>query len=188
MTRVATDIGGTFTDLVYITPNGTVGTAKSHSTPGQFEKGVMDVIQISQISPEAFSSFVHGTTVVINAITEKKGVKTALITSEGFRDVLEIGRGNRPDYFNLVYDKPKPIVSRYLRREVPGRINYKGVEASGWRSTRSPASHLRSGRTSSPLCRARRRPRCADARRPESGIGRSISGRSARFWRKPRAR
>ena len=130
MTRVATDIGGTFTDLVYISPDGTVGTAKSHTTPGQFEKGVMDVIQNSQISPAEFTSFVHGTTIVINAITEKKGVKTALITSEGFRDVLEIGRGNRPDFFNLTYEKPKPLVSRYLRREMPGRINYKGAEAT----------------------------------------------------------
>ncbi|MEM7348739.1 MAG: hydantoinase/oxoprolinase family protein, partial [Chloroflexota bacterium] len=69
-------------------------------------------------------------TIVINAITEQKGVKTALITSEGFRDVLEIGRGNRPDYFNLVYEKPAPLVTRYLRRELPGRINYKGVETT----------------------------------------------------------
>lgn len=129
MTRVATDIGGTFTDLVYVTPNGTVGTAKSHTTPGQFEKGVMDVIEAGGVSPNEFVSFVHGTTIVINAITEKKGAKTALITSQGFRDVLEIGRGNRPDYFNLNYKKPAPFVTRYLRREVPGRINYQGVDA-----------------------------------------------------------
>ncbi len=129
MTRVATDIGGTFTDLVYVTSTGTVGTAKSHTTPGQFEKGVMDVIEAGRITPSQFVSFVHGTTIVINAITEKKGAKTALITSQGFRDVLEIGRGNRPDYFNLEYNKPSPFVRRYLRREVPGRINYKGIEA-----------------------------------------------------------
>ena len=70
----------------------------------------------------------HGTTVVINALTERKGVKTALITTEGFRDSLEIARGNRPDYFNLDYEKPAPFVPRYLRREVPGRITYRGVE------------------------------------------------------------
>ncbi|MCG8352523.1 MAG: hydantoinase/oxoprolinase family protein [Chloroflexales bacterium] len=128
MTRIATDIGGTFTDLVYVTSAGTVGTAKSHTTPGQFEKGVMDVIEASGITPDAFISFVHGTTIVINAITEKKGAKTALITSQGFRDVLEIGRGNRPDYFNLEYKKPPPFVTRYLRREASGRINYKGIE------------------------------------------------------------
>ncbi len=139
MTRVATDIGGTFTDLVYIAPDGTVGTAKSHTTPSQFEKGVMDVIQSSHISPETFTTLVHGTTIVINAITEKKGVKTALITSAGFRDVLEIGRGNRPDYFNLVYKKPKPLVARYLRREVPGRINYKGGESAPLDLTGLPA-------------------------------------------------
>ena len=130
MTRIATDIGGTFTDLVYVSTDGTVGTAKSHTTPSQFEQGVMDVIAASGIAPSEFVSFVHGTTIVINAITEKKGVKTGLITSQGFRDVLEIGRGNRPDYFNLDYEKPKPFVDRYLRREVAGRISYKGEEAA----------------------------------------------------------
>jgi N-methylhydantoinase A len=127
MLRVATDIGGTFTDLVYVTPSGEVGTAKSHSTPAQFEKGVMDVIEASHISPREFVSFVHGTTIVINAITERKGAKVGLLTTEGFRDILEIGRGNRPDFFNLEYPKPKPFVTRYLRREIPERISYKGV-------------------------------------------------------------
>jgi N-methylhydantoinase A len=128
MLRVATDIGGTFTDLVFVTPDGEVVTGKSHTTPAQFEKGVMDVITASNIKPSDFESFVHGTTIVINAITERKGARAALLTSEGFRDVLEIGRGNRPDFFNLEYRKPKPIVPRYLRREVRGRINYKGIE------------------------------------------------------------
>lgn len=130
MLRVATDIGGTFTDLVFVTPDGTVVTGKSHTTPGQFEKGVMDVIAASHIRPAEFASFVHGTTIVINAITERKGAKVGLLTTEGFRDVLEIGRGNRPDFFNLEYRKPRPFVPRYLRREVKGRINYKGQETS----------------------------------------------------------
>ncbi len=129
MLRVATDIGGTFTDLVYVTPDGQVGTAKSHTTPGKFEKGVMDVIEASHITPKEFVSFVHGTTIVINAITERKGAKVGLLTTEGFRDILEIGRGNRPDFFNLEYPKPKPFVPRYLRREVPERISYKGIES-----------------------------------------------------------
>ena len=129
MLRVATDIGGTFTDLVYVTSEGEVGTAKSHTTPAQFEKGVMDVIEAKHISPSEFVSFVHGTTIVINTITERKGAKVALLTTEGFRDILEIGRGTRPDYFDLAYPKPKPFVPRYLRREVPERINYKGVES-----------------------------------------------------------
>lgn len=130
MLRVATDIGGTFTDLVYVTPEGEVVAAKSHTTPGHFEKGVMDVIHASNISPGEFVSFVHGTTVVINAITERKGAKTALITTRGFRDILEIGRGNRPDFFNFNYPKPKPFVPRYLRREISGRISYKGLEVT----------------------------------------------------------
>jgi len=129
MLRVATDIGGTFTDLVYVTPDGEVGTAKSHTTPGQFEKGVMDVIEASHVAPSEFVSFVHGTTIVINAITERKGAKVGLLTTEGFRDILEIGRGNRPDFFNLEYRKPVPFVPRYLRREVPERISYKGLES-----------------------------------------------------------
>jgi N-methylhydantoinase A len=130
MIRVATDIGGTFTDLVFVTPDGDVVTGKSHTTPAQFEKGVLDVISANQISPGEFASFVHGTTIVINAITERKGAKVGLLTSEGFRDVLEIGRGTRPDFFNLEYRKPEPFVPRYLRREVKGRTNYKGVETT----------------------------------------------------------
>src|SRR4051812_40897496 len=70
----------------------------------------------------------HGTTLIINALTERKGVKTALITSEGFRDSLEIARGNRPDFFNLFYRKPAPFVPRHLRREVPGRLAPSGAE------------------------------------------------------------
>jgi N-methylhydantoinase A len=129
MLRVATDIGGTFTDLVFVTPDGEVVSGKSHTTPAQFEQGVMDVIAANDIEPGEFASFVHGTTIVINAITEKKGAKVGLLTTEGFRDVLEIGRGTRPDFFNLEYRKPEPFVPRYLRRQVRGRTNYKGEEA-----------------------------------------------------------
>ena len=68
------------------------------------------------------------TTVVINSLTERKGVKVGLITTEGFRDTLEIARGNRPDFFNLHYQKPAPFVERYLRRELPGRMSYLGEE------------------------------------------------------------
>ncbi|MFO8153601.1 MAG: hydantoinase/oxoprolinase family protein [Thioalkalivibrio sp.] len=139
MLRVATDIGGTFTDLVFVTPEGEVVTGKSHTTPAQFEKGVMDVIEANDIEPGEFASFVHGTTIVINAITEKKGARVGLLTSEGFRDIIEIGRGNRPDFFNLEYRKPEPFVPRHLRREVGGRINYKGVETAPLELSEIPA-------------------------------------------------
>ncbi|MBU8769482.1 hydantoinase/oxoprolinase family protein [Cytobacillus oceanisediminis] len=124
--RVATDIGGTFTDLVYVNDEGEIGVAKSHTTPPHFEKGVIDVIEKSEIDQTAIKTFIHGTTVIINALTERKGVKTGLITTKGFRDVLEIARGNRPDLFNVRYEKPVPFVERYLRQEVEERLNYKG--------------------------------------------------------------
>jgi len=66
--------------------------------------------------------------VVINALTERKGVTVGLITTEGFRDTLEIARGNRPDFFNLHYEKPTPFVPRHLRAELPGRMTYLGKE------------------------------------------------------------
>ncbi|MEH7523268.1 hydantoinase/oxoprolinase family protein [Bacillus sp. JJ1503] len=124
--RVSTDVGGTFTDLVYVSNEGEIGFSKSNTTPPNFEEGVLNVLAKSQISLTEIETFIHGTTVIINALTERKGVKTALITTKGFRDVLEIGRGNRPDLFNVRYQKPKPIVPRFLRREVEERLNYKG--------------------------------------------------------------
>lgn len=124
--RVATDIGGTFTDLVYIDETGKIGVAKSHTTPPNFEHGVLNVIKESGIDTKLLDTFIHGTTVIINALTERKGVKTGLITTKGFRDVLEIARGNRPDLFNIQYKKPTPFVPRYLRKEIEERLNYKG--------------------------------------------------------------
>lgn len=124
--RVATDIGGTFTDLVYVDESGFVGVAKSNTTPPNFEKGVLDVIEKAGVKSEQLSMFIHGTTVIINALTERKGAKMGLITTEGFRDVLEIARGNRPDLFNVRYKKPEPFVERHLRLEVGERLNYKG--------------------------------------------------------------
>ncbi len=131
--RVATDVGGTFTDLVYFetdtaTGKQTIRTAKSDTTPPNFEAGVLNVLKKGEVDIAAVDFFAHGTTVVINALTERKGARTALITTAGFRDVLEIARGNRPDFFNLMYEKPAPFVARYLRREVAGRISYRGEE------------------------------------------------------------
>ncbi|MFB7142314.1 hydantoinase/oxoprolinase family protein [Gottfriedia sp. NPDC056225] len=124
--RVATDIGGTFTDLVFLDENGRIGVAKSDTTPPNFEQGVIDVMTKSGIQGDAIQAFIHGTTVIINALTERKGVKTGLITTKGFRDVIEIARGNRPDLFNVRYQKPTPFVPRHLRIEVSERLNYKG--------------------------------------------------------------
>ncbi|MFF2018550.1 hydantoinase/oxoprolinase family protein [Paenibacillus sp. NPDC058177] len=125
--RIATDIGGTFTDLVYVNDIGEIGVAKSDTTPGQFEQGVLDVIRRSGVNPYHIDDFIHGTTVIINALTERKGAKTGLITTKGFRDVLEIARGNRPDLFNVRYLKPAPFVPRHLRLEVSERLDYTGA-------------------------------------------------------------
>lgn len=125
--RVATDIGGTFTDLVYLDEQtGQIGVAKASTTPANFAQGVIDTLHKSGIKVPETTFFVHGSTVIINALTERKGAKTALITTRGFRDVLEITRANRPDLYNMYYTKPKPFVPRYLRLEVHERMNYKG--------------------------------------------------------------
>lgn len=131
--RVATDVGGTFTDLVCFEIDAATGeskivTAKSDTTPPDFERGVLNVLEKAGVDPASIDFLAHGTTVVINALTERKGVRVGLITTEGFRDTLEIARGNRPDFFNLHYEKPAPFVPRYLRRELPGRVSYKGDE------------------------------------------------------------
>lgn len=130
--RVATDVGGTFTDLVCIrsTVDGSdktqIITAKVDTTPPQFENGVFDAIASADLKPSEIDLFIHGTTVVINALTERKGAKVGLVTTRGFRDVLEIARGNRPDLFNFRYKKPPPFVPRHLRREITERVDYKG--------------------------------------------------------------
>ena len=132
--RVATDVGGTFTDLVCFetdveTGKHSVVTAKSDTTPPDFETGVLNVLAKGNVDPSEVSFLAHGTTVIINSLTERKGVKVGLITTKGFRDSLEIARGNRPDFFNLHYQKPIPFVPRYLRRELPGRMSYRGEES-----------------------------------------------------------
>ena len=125
--RVATDVGGTFTDLVcYDETTERTTTIKCDTTPPRFEQGVMDAIRDAGVDPADFRFFVHGTTVVINALTERRGARTGLITTRGFRDVLEIARGNRPDLFNFYFSKPAPFVPRHLRREVGERTTHKG--------------------------------------------------------------
>ena len=127
--RVATDIGGTFTDLIYLDEaTGETGMTKASTTPHNFAIGVEDTLEKSGINVPDTTFFVHGSTIIINALTERKGVKTGLITTRGFRDVLAITRANRPDIYNMYYTKPEPFVPRYLRLEVRERVNYKGEE------------------------------------------------------------
>jgi N-methylhydantoinase A len=125
--RLAVDIGGTFTDLVALdTATGAIVRAKADTTAADLSRGVLEALTQSRVEAPDVAAFIHGTTVVINAVTERAGVRTALITTSGFRDVLEIGRANRPDIYNLSYRKPVPFVPRHLRFEVGERMSYRG--------------------------------------------------------------
>lgn len=127
MTIVAVDIGGTFTDLAALDPeSGQLRFAKSLTTPPNFEQGALDCIGKSGIDAAAMQVLRHGTTVVVNALLERTGARTALVTTEGFRDILEIGRGNRPESFNILYSRLPPFVPRMHRFEVPERMDASG--------------------------------------------------------------
>src|SRR5919108_500787 len=124
---LAIDIGGTFTDLAAVDARtGELLLAKADSTPTRLQQGVLSALERSGLEPRDVGAFVHGSTVVINAITERRGARTAVVTTEGFRDVLEIGRANRPDLYNLSYRKPEPFVPRRFRFEVRERISHRG--------------------------------------------------------------
>jgi N-methylhydantoinase A len=126
--RIATDVGGTFTDLVaFDEASGRLTASKVLTTPTAFSRGVLASVEAADVDLADAAFFVHGCTVVINAITERKGARTALVTTAGFRDVLAIGRGNRPDMYNLRYHKPEPFVPRRLCFEVPERIDWRGA-------------------------------------------------------------
>jgi N-methylhydantoinase A len=127
MSVAASDIGGTFTDLVLFDPaSGETTIAKAPTTPRRLADGVVDSLEAGRVALGALAYLVHGSTVVINALTERTGVRTALVTTRGFRDVLEIGRGNRPDMYNLLCRKPVPFVPRRLRFEVTERVDRHG--------------------------------------------------------------
>jgi N-methylhydantoinase A len=124
---VAVDIGGTFTDLVaYDHEDGKVVYAKSPTTYGNFVEGILDCFAKVKLEPRTASFVNHGTTLVINSLIQRKGAKAALVTTKGFRDLLEIARGNRPDPFDLHYRRDEPLIPRALRFEVVERIGSKG--------------------------------------------------------------
>jgi N-methylhydantoinase A len=124
---IAVDIGGTFTDLVaFDHENHKVVYAKSPTTYDNLVEGILDCFRKAKIQPAEASLVNHGTTLVINSLIQRKGAKTALVTSKGFRDILEIARGNRPDPFDLHYQRDEPLIPRELRLEVAERMGSKG--------------------------------------------------------------
>jgi N-methylhydantoinase A len=123
---VGVDIGGTFTDVVVVAPDGGVRIAKSSSTPPNYSQGVLDGLEKLGIAGTEIGRFAHGTTAAINAILTKTGAKTGLITTNGFRDILEIRRGDRGDLFNYWWRPPEPLVRRPDRRGARERIAFDG--------------------------------------------------------------
>ena len=128
--RAAVDIGGTFTDVVFLGDDGRVLVKKVASTPDDYGRGVLagldECIRTLGIEPGDVTEIGHGFTVATNAILEGKGEKTALVTTAGFRDVLELGRIRTPRLYDLYYRKPPPLVERRLRFEVRERVSYEG--------------------------------------------------------------
>ena len=128
--RLAIDIGGTFTDLA-LEMGGTRHTAKVLTTPAAPERGVMNGVALilgqAGVKPSEIDVLVHGTTLATNAIIERKGAKTALITTEGFRDVLAMGNESRYDQYDLNIILPEPLVPRHLRLTVPERLDNTGA-------------------------------------------------------------
>ena len=129
--RVGVDSGGTFTDICLLEEStGLIAVWKVSSTPGDpsqaLAEGVGEALARVAAPASDVSYFGHGTTVATNALIQHRGAPTGLITSDGFRDLLEIGRQKRPDLYDLQADKPPVLVERRLRRQVPERLRHDG--------------------------------------------------------------
>ena len=129
--RVGIDIGGTFTDIVFLNSEGRLFTKKVPSSVDNYARaiveGMAEVFDEASITPKDIRELRHGTTVASNAILELKGARVGLITSAGFRDVLEIRTLRMPRLYDLAWEKPPSLVERYLRQVVDERINANGV-------------------------------------------------------------
>ncbi|HYV06795.1 MAG TPA: hydantoinase/oxoprolinase N-terminal domain-containing protein, partial [Blastocatellia bacterium] len=120
--RIGIDTGGTFTDFV-AARGPRIDSFKLPSTPRNPAEAILSgIARILAESGVAPSDIVHGTTVATNALLERKGARTALITTEGFQDVIEIGRQNRPEIYNLMVTRPAPLVTRELRFGITERV------------------------------------------------------------------
>src|ERR1700728_5419110 len=127
MITVAIDIGGTFTDLVgFDDKAGKFVEAKSLTTPHELTQGILDCIRKSGLDAAAIAELIHGSTTAINTLIERKGAKTGLIVTRGTRDVYIIGRGNRPEAYNLFFHRARPLVPRHLTLEIDERLYATG--------------------------------------------------------------
>ena len=128
--RAGVDIGGTFTDIVFTGDDGTLITKKLLSTPDDYSRAIVDginsILQTNGLSGSSIEEVVHGSTIVTNACIELTGAKVGLITTRGFRDVVEITRGRMPVLYDVSWQRPIPLAPRNLRLEVDERINTRG--------------------------------------------------------------
>jgi N-methylhydantoinase A len=128
-TRLAVDIGGTFTDVA-LEHEGRLSTTKVLTTPSAPEQGVKEgvaaILSVAGLAAEDVAIVIHGTTLATNAIIERKGARTALITTEGHRDVLALRNESRYDQYDLNIILPEPLVPRHLRLPVPERLDNEG--------------------------------------------------------------
>src|SRR5918912_2536462 len=129
--RLAVDIGGTFVDaVVFDVTNGEWRLEKSFTIPGNEASGVNDAIRRLGLDGSAMSSFIHGTTLGLNTVLERKGARTGILTNAGFEDIFEMGRysRDRTQMYSLEYDTPPPLGPKRMRLGVPGRMNAAGEE------------------------------------------------------------
>ena len=128
--KLGVDIGGTFTDIVLLGADGALFGKKILSTPEDYslaiEEGVLELLSRAGVSPAEIAAIAHGTTIATNAIIERRGATVALITTRGFRDVLELARFRTPKLYDMNFRRPDPLVERRLRFEVPERIDAHG--------------------------------------------------------------
>src|ERR671932_467038 len=129
--RLAVDIGGTFTDLVLLDDqDGSIQVAKTLTTAANpaegVERGLRQILEAAGQSGERVEQVIHATTLVTNAIIERKGARTGLLTTRGFRDLLEIGRETKYDMYDLFLERPQPLAPRFWRLEVDERIDVDG--------------------------------------------------------------
>src|SRR3954454_25220207 len=126
--RLSADVGGTFTDVAAFDENtGALRLGKTLTTPQRLVTGIESGVGKAGSSFAAARLFLHGTTVAINTILERSGAKCALLTTQGFRDIYEIGRVNRPESYNLFFEKHAPLIDRDLRFEIMERMDSQGT-------------------------------------------------------------
>src|SRR5262245_47939740 len=143
--RAAADVGGTFTDILVQLPSGELAYHKVLSSPPAYDVAVVDGVA-ELLGDGSLEELVHGTTVATNAVLERRGARTALVTTKGFRDVLELRRVRMPHLYDLFWSKPPPLVERSLRLELDERMSASGevLRPLSDDEVRSVAARLRS--------------------------------------------